>query len=401
MATSGPLLPRSSRPWPKLKTVALWLTRCRLALRARTAGWLVALLLFLFIVLSSMWRAVHDNHMSTSLRLDAEPLHADETETDAARLSATLLQDDELVRRRVDASRAMANATSTRLGNHFCVLQPTLSSGKSKWTADDARNHIALRAFLRTFATTVTPAERASLQFSIYYGHDSDDAVFGSSSLRAVFKAEAEAILTRAGFHKDAVRLVFTPLYGLHGRINAIWNILAKDAYYDSCDYFFLSNDDMVFFTKGWVSAARDSLNGIGSPIAHKRPCRYFGIVRFKDEWASWATFTFHVSTRMHLEIFGGVYYPVPYNSAHNDYWINYVYRQFDASKYRGEVKVRNRVEDVDYALAHPKDTKKIAPPRYDYDKRGDARKYILEGRARVQAWLDRYKHTDRCQKPL
>ncbi|CAN8070911.1 unnamed protein product [Agarophyton chilense] len=291
--------------------------------------------------------------------------------------------------------------SSYKLGNKFCVLQPTLSSGKASWSVDDARNHIALRAFLRTFATTVTEGERKSFQFAIYYGHDSDDPVLGAPKLRAAFQTEARRILKENGFEEDAVKLIFTPLYGLHGRINAIWNVLAKDAYYDGCDYFFLSNDDMVFFTKSWVSSARDSLNGIGSPIGHKRPCRYFGIVRFKDEWASWATFTFHVSTRMHMEIFGGIYYPVPYNSAHNDYWINYVYRHFEASKFRSEVRVRNRVDDVDYALAHPKDTSKIAPPRYEYDKRGDARKYIVEGRLRVQQWLDRHRKTSMCQKPL
>ena len=325
----------------------------------------------------------------------------DESTTDAAHTAdhATLLQDDQLIRDRLAAAR---NTTSSPfLGNKFCVLQPTLSAGKTKWTTEDARNHIALRAFLRTFASTVTEGERRDFTFAIYYGHDSDDPVFGSPELRSAFKDQAHTILSNAGFAKQDVQLIFTPLYGLHGRINAIWNVLAKDAYYDGCDYFFLSNDDMVFFTNTWVSRARDSLNGIGAPPAHKRPCRYFGIVRFKDEWASWATFTFHVSTRMHLEIFGGVYYPVPYNSAHNDYWINFVYKQFDASKYRGEIRVRNRVDDVDYALSHPKDKSRVAPPRYEYDKRGNARRYIDEGRARVKAWLDRYGHTERCQKPL
>lgn len=330
------------------------------------------------------------------------PLHEeDETTSDNPQLSANtdLLVPDDIVRARLQAARNQTASTS--LGTHFCVLQPTLSAGKDKWHVEDARNHIALRAFLRTFATTVTAHERAAFKFSIYYGHDSDDPVFGTPELRAAFTEEARRILAEASFKEHDVNLIFTPLYGLHGRINAIWNVIAKDAYYDGCDYFFLSNDDMVFFTKGWVSRSRDSLNGIGSPVPHKRPCRNFGIVRFKDEWASWATFTFHVSTRLHLEIFGGVYYPVPYNSAHNDYWINFVYRQFDASKYRGEIRVRNRVDDVDYALAHEKDTMKVAPPRYQYDKRGNARRYIDEGRARVKAWLKRYGHTDRCQKPL
>lgn len=288
------------------------------------------------------------------------------------------------------------------MGNRFCILQPTLSVDRGReWTVDEAQNHIALRAFMRTFGTTVEAGEKKKFKFSIYYGYDSTDPVFGRSHLRRAFEDKAHNMLRDAGFKHDDIRLVFSPMYGLHGRINAIWNFLAKDAYYDGCDYFFMSNDDMVFFTKGWVARATDSLAGIGSVAGHKRPCRYLGIVRFKDEWASWATFTFHVSTRLHMEIFGGVYYPVPYYSAHNDYWIHYVYGGFDASKYRGEVKVRNRVDDVDYALAHQKDTKHVAPPRYKYDKLGNARKYILEGRARLKSWLVQNKDTPYCLPPL
>lgn len=332
------------------------------------------------------------------------PSHPDfsSSESPDAHQSAKLLQDDDLVRQRLASARnASVVSQSAHLGNHFCIIQPTLSAGKDTWKEEDAKNHIAIRAFMRTFVDTVTEGERRDFKFSIYYGHDSDDKVFGDPKLRPVFKNEAKRILQEAGFQDDAVKLVFTPLYGLHGRINAIWNVLAKDAYYDGCDYFFLSNDDMVFLTKGWVSRSRDSLNGIGSPVGKKRPCRYFGIVRFKDEWASWATFTFHVSTRMHMEIFGGVYYPVPYKNCHNDYWINFVYSNFEASKYRGEVKVRNRVQDVEYVLKHPKDKSGIAPARYEYDERGNARKHIDEGRARVRAWLEQYRHTERCLPPL
>jgi hypothetical protein len=290
---------------------------------------------------------------------------------------------------------------ATRLGNRFCILQPTLSAGRRAWDERAARDHIALRAFMRTFAATVLDHEKHSFKFAIYYGHDSDDPVFGDMQLRNAFEDQARNILRANNFTDGAVDLVFTPLYGLHSRVNAIWNFMAKDAFYDGCDYFFMSNDDMVFFTQGWVTNAVQSLDGSGSPAGSKRPCRYLGTVRFKDEWADWATFTFHVSTRLHLEIFGGVYYPVPYNSAHNDYWIHQVYDGFGASKFRGQVKVRNRVADVEYALAHQKDTTHVAPPRYKYDKKGDVSKYIRQGRARVHAWLEQHRGTDRCAPPL
>lgn len=377
------------------KRLQRFFSRLRLLLRSMHPAWFICILLFSYIIVSTY-------QSSHYFSIDHFDRPADADEHVSALEAARLFEDSDT--RAINRARAAinhVNQSTVQLGNHFCILQPTLSAGKRKWTEQDATNHIALRAFMRTFATTVSKTEQQSFKFSIYYGHDSDDPVFGNPKLRAAFTDEAHAILKRNSFDDDVVKLVFTPLYGLHSRINAIWNMLAKDAYYDGCDYFFLSNDDMVFFTSGWVTAAYHSLNGIGAPRGHKRPCRYFGIVRFKDEWADWATFTFHVATRMHLEIFDTVYYPVPYNSAHNDYWINYVYRHFDASKYRGEVKVRNRVEDVDYALAHPKDKSKIAPPRYLYDKRGNARQYILEGRARVQAWLEKYEHTSRCPPPL
>lgn len=408
MATSSSTS-RHGRTASRHKGLSYILFQTRSLFRYTHPGWILSFILFIYIVMtSSIMQRLFPRAFDPLTHLiereaDADIVsgHFSQTveEASSAKENSGLLQDGDLMRSRLDA--AQANNSSPMLGNHFCVLQPTLSAGKSKWSSDDARNHIALRAFLRTFASTVTQSERERFRFSIYYGHDSDDAVFGSASLRGAFLDQGRKILSQAGFTESDVKFVFTPLYGLHGRINAIWNMLAKDAYYDGCDYYFMSNDDMVFFTRGWVTSATDSLNGKGSRHGHKRPCRYFGIVRFKDEWASWATFTFHVSTRMHLEIFGGTYYPVPYNSAHNDYWIYLTYRFFDASKYRGEVKVRNRVEDVDYALAHHKDTSRIAPPRYTYDKRGDVRKYILEGRARVQAWLKKYKGTEWCPPPL
>lgn len=299
------------------------------------------------------------------------------------------------------AQAAARNATSGVLGNKFCVIQPTLSAGKPVWTEGDAMSHIALRAFMRTFTDTVTEAEKAAFRFAVYYGHNSDDPVFGDVKLRGAFERAARQRLRDAGFEDERAELNFVPMYGLAGRVNAIWNVLVKDAYYDGCDYFFMSNDDMVFFTKGWVTTSVQSLDGIGSSGEKKRPCRYFGTVRFKDEWAKWATFTFHVSTRLHVEIFGGTYYPVPYNAAHNDYWIHYVYKGFESSKYRSEIRVRNRVEDVDFALSHQKDTKHIAPPRYEYDKKGDVKKYIRQGRARVERWLRENHGTANCLPTL
>lgn len=287
------------------------------------------------------------------------------------------------------------------LGNRFCVLQPTLSAGRASWSPDDVADHIGLRAFMTTFLASLTPGELRDYRFSVYYGHDSDDPVFGSARLRAAHAAEVDRLIANASMPAGAVRLVYTPLYALHGRITAIWNVLAKDAYYDGCDYFFLSNDDMVIYTRGWVQRAVDSLNGIGSRGSAKRPCRYFGLVRFRDEWKSWATFTFHVSTRLHMEIFGGVYYPVPYLSAHNDDWIHRVYWAFSASKLRSEVRVRNRVSDVAAAMAR-KGKQINAAPRYDYDVKVGIMKNAHAGQAVVKQWLKKHRGDERyCAPPF
>ncbi len=291
-------------------------------------------------------------------------------------------------------------------GNKFCIIQPTLSAGKETWSSEDIKDHIALRAFLRTFASTVTSEEKEKMKFAIYYGHDSDDAVFGDAHLRQEFEKAAWKTLHGAGF-RDNLKLVFGPLYGLHGRVNAIWNMMVKDAYHDGCDYFFMSNDDMVFFTPGWVTAAVESLNGIGPSTSDEstpklqRPCRKFGTVRFRDQWAPWATYTFHVSTRLHVEIFDGTYYPVPYISSHNDFWIYKVYEHFNATEYRGDVKVRNRIINVDAALASPFEKHPVARPRYEYDPMGPMHVYIREGREQVQRWLNKNKNTDRCEQGI
>jgi len=45
-----------------------------------------------------------------------------------------------------------------------------------------------------------------------------------------------------------------------------------KDAYYDGCECFFMSNDDIVFFTKGWVTSSAQILDGIGPSGDKERP---------------------------------------------------------------------------------------------------------------------------------
>ena len=153
--------------------------------------------------------------------------------------------------------------------------------------------------------------------------------------------------------------------------------MMAKDAYAEGCDYQLMSNDDMLIFTKGWAGHVVRAMNHM--------PCPNFGIVRFVDEWADWAKFTFHVSSRLHMEIFNGVYYPVPYKTTHNDYWIHYTYSGFNSSILLN-VHVRNRVKDS----LEPGE----APPRYKYDSKDGIKEWVIAGRDHVVHWYrEKGKH--------
>ncbi|KAA8497703.1 hypothetical protein FVE85_5288 [Porphyridium purpureum] len=270
------------------------------------------------------------------------------------------------------------------LGNVFCVLQPILSDRQEVWTEQNMREHSGIRLFLRSFLGELSSEDADSYQFHVYYGHDADDTVFGSHATRDLYDRIAQQEILSAAV-RPRLSLHYVPLYDLHGRINAIWNEIADVAFHDGCDYFFLSNDDMGFKTKGWVSRAVARLQQPrGLP-----QCRFFGIVRFKDEWAEWATFTFHVSTRLHMEVMDGIYYPVPFKTTHNDYWIYRVYFAWKADGYEPSIRMRNRMlASINASGTAGADTRSISEARYKYDNKSEVWHWILKGRGAVTKWL-------------
>eukprot|EP00180_Rhodochaete_pulchella_P003774 Plantae.Rhodophyta-Rhodochaete_pulchella.ctg67898.p1 GENE.Plantae.Rhodophyta-Rhodochaete_pulchella.ctg67898~~Plantae.Rhodophyta-Rhodochaete_pulchella.ctg67898.p1 ORF type:complete len:355 (-),score=52.22 Plantae.Rhodophyta-Rhodochaete_pulchella.ctg67898:387-1451(-) len=256
----------------------------------------------------------------------------------------------------------------------MCVLQPILTRA-GNWTEDNLEEHIGYKAFLKSFAKSIDTAKDKDIRFWVYYGYDVTDEVFGKHRLREAFMKKARHVVEGLD-----VEFRLYPLYGLHGRITAIWNMMAKDAYHEGCDYFFMSNDDMLIFTPGWARM-------VVTAFERRKTCKNFGIVRFVDEWASWAKFTFHVSTRMHMEIFNGVYYPVPYMTTHNDYWIHHTYSYFKSSVLL-DIHVRNRVKDS----LEPGE----APPRYQYDNKTSINDWVAAGRAHVSQWVKKHGK-ERC----
>eukprot|EP00188_Purpureofilum_apyrenoidigerum_P006417 Plantae.Rhodophyta-Purpureofilum_apyrenoidigerum.ctg9987.p1 GENE.Plantae.Rhodophyta-Purpureofilum_apyrenoidigerum.ctg9987~~Plantae.Rhodophyta-Purpureofilum_apyrenoidigerum.ctg9987.p1 ORF type:complete len:419 (-),score=40.31 Plantae.Rhodophyta-Purpureofilum_apyrenoidigerum.ctg9987:270-1526(-) len=265
-----------------------------------------------------------------------------------------------------------------RLGKHMCVIQP-VKSPEQPWTPNSTKDHVALKAFLASFVESVDPQRDQDVVFSIFYGYDAQDPVFGQPDLLASFHAHAKAMTSGipVDFH-------FRPLFGLDGRLTGIWNDLARSAYHKGCDYFFMSNDDMALYTKGWASTVIDSFE-----TSKHRRCKYLGIVRFRDRWANWALFTFHVSSRLHMEIFDETYYRVPYYNSHNDLWIHYVYKHV-GSNLNKSLQVRNRVNDF-------RSLNSTEEARYEYDKKGntDFNFWKDKGRKILQDWMD--NAGDRC----
>jgi len=276
------------------------------------------------------------------------------------------------------ADRNEWSSGKVMIGNRFCILQPVLSKRDQVWNKTTVLEHTGLRLFLDSFLRSVDMRDRENLRFRLYYGHDADDLVFGNDELLRLYVCAAQ---TRANLAKVALEMRFVPLFDLHGRITAIWNELAAVAYRDGCDFFFMSNDDMIIHTHGWASKSVDHLtHQRGSPR-----CKHFGIVRFKDDWAKWATFTFHVSTRMHMSVFKGVYYAIPFKTTHNDYWIYKIYNRWHADHYDGNIKVRNRAV-TDHSKA-------VAEPRYEYDSKEGIVDWIEDGSTRIEGWITAHHH--------
>jgi len=258
------------------------------------------------------------------------------------------------------------------LGKHMCIIQPVKSPERS-WSTDNVKDHVALKAFLASFVESVDPVRDRGITFTLFYGYDVHDPVFSQSSLHAAFHKFAREMTSEI-----PVEFRFRPLFGLDGRLTGIWNDLARSAYNHGCDYFFMSNDDMALYTKGWASEVIHSFE-----TSKYRRCKYLGIVRFQDKWAKWALFTFHVSSRLHMEIFDETYYRVPYYNSHNDLWIHYVYRHV-GSNLNKAIQVRNRVND----FRSPSSTEEA---RYQYDKKEkkDFNLWKDKGREILQEWID------------
>lgn len=199
-------------------------------------------------------------------------------------------------------------------------------------------------------AVTALPSIRATLPkghlVRIYVGYDSDDLRWADNGWRA------DAL---APFADLSIRRV--PIYAMGQRITAIWNWMARRCYDDGADYFVAANDDLLFQTP-W-----------GDESVRMMSERGLSLLAWHDD--SFPGFpTFHMSAREHLDVFGGVYYPLPFHGAHQDPWIYDVYRQYGRAELCDQIRVRNHVGG--------------STVRYEYGPQTGYRSLVTKGRHTV-----------------
>ena len=100
-----------------------------------------------------------------------------------------------------------------------------------------------------------------------------------------------------------------------------------------------------------------------------------------RRERVSGESHTFHLTHRTHLDLFGGLYYPIPSEGAHQDSWAFSVYQEWGCGTKFSSVKVRNRVRNATTT----------AGGRYDYNSNAeacDALEWIAASRPSIAQWL-------------
>lgn len=144
--------------------------------------------------------------------------------------------------------------------------------------------------------------------YVFYIGIDSDDPMFSQPTIIQQFNRFV-------GIMKN-VEIKFIPFDNIpKGHLTKMWNVLFKQAYEESCDYFFQCGDDIIFKTKHWINACIQVLQknnniGVTSPVC------------INNQLILTQSFV----SRKHMKIFG-VYFPEEIINWGCDDWINIVYK--------------------------------------------------------------------------
>lgn len=209
------------------------------------------------------------------------------------------------------APRAGTAANPRRV--RMCLMLPTLSYFPSSDVTGEAR--IALLPLFSVALASILDTSRDDdgMQYLLLLAYNSDDIVFGDSTLRVqAMKIALDMIGNRSNVH-----FLTRALFATRGT-TVIWNALADWGFDIGCDYFVPANDDVAWHTLGWAPRAVEVLRN------RSAPCPNFGIVALTDENQPGETATFHVVSRLHIHIHRRAYYPVIMAGWNVDPWSEY-----------------------------------------------------------------------------
>jgi hypothetical protein len=94
--------------------------------------------------------------------------------------------------------------------------------------------------------------------YTIFLGYDEDDVYYNNDT-------NVTSLSTTAASYNMSVELI--KLNVERGHLTKMWNVLTEIAYNKGFDYFYMTGDDIVFNTQGWVNesiATLESTENIG-----------------------------------------------------------------------------------------------------------------------------------------
>jgi hypothetical protein len=174
------------------------------------------------------------------------------------------------------------------------ILIPSTSKGRSWNTVSESLLYKTLDSFRTTICKEHT--------YTFYIGYDTDDPFYREHEYDCAWSPV-----------EPQLDLCFVKLAVEKGWLTRMWNILAKKAYEDGCDYLYQCGDDITFTKKGWVSASIAALQS------------RLGITGPKNTNGNVTILTQAFAHRTHVEHFGW-FFPEEIKNWYCDDWINGVY---------------------------------------------------------------------------
>jgi hypothetical protein len=204
---------------------------------------------------------------------------------------------------------------------------------------------------------SITPEEQKKFKIRLYIAVDSDDPFYCDSTLNITNSPPwlDSKIISYESPHKGVIP----------------FNSMMRDAYKDGASYFVRVNDDINFYTPGWLSLGVEQLASFDPPnVGVVGPSFFEGNVNLLTQ---------DMTHRHHMNIFDGDYYPQVFDNFWIDDWISRVYGE------KRTFKLPN------WEIVHY-----VSPPRYwgtvDFTKQDLLEGEILIGRNKISRWLQERK---------